>query len=83
MNCGRCNNSIEQERLEVLPKTKICAACARMLNPPKVKGAMIFEHKTAPTIHIMSAETFENEWKPRTPRFGMGSAVVRAAPRPR
>jgi hypothetical protein len=40
----------------------------------KVKGRMIYEHKTAPTIEVMSEETF-NDSRKYTPNFGMGSGV--------
>jgi hypothetical protein len=74
MNCGRCANPIEEERLSVLPNTRVCARCAKVLNPPKVKGRMQWSHKTAPVIEIMSEETF-NESKKYYPRFGRGSGV--------
>ena len=75
MKCERCDKEIEPDRLRVLPETRICAACAKALNPPRAKGAMIWENKTAPTIQIMSAETYENVWKPMNPKYGRGSAV--------
>ena len=86
MSICRCGGSIEPYRRDVLKSDK-CAACAKRLaamgmGAKKVKGRMQWVHKTAPTIEIMSEETF-NESAKYYPRFGMGSAVVRASPRAR
>lgn len=84
MNCA-CGQTIEQDRLSVLPDTRLCSGCAvrlasRGMDKSKPKGRMIYCHKTSPTIEILSADTFEESQK-YYPRFGMGSAVVRASPR--
>lgn len=81
MNCGRCGNLIEPERLNILPNTLICSKCARLRNVKKVKGAMIWSHKTAPTIQIMSEDLFNEDWKKYNPTFGRGSGVHRMSPR--
>jgi hypothetical protein len=43
-------------------------------------GSMHFAHKTAPTIQIMSAEFFKENWKRYNPAFGRGSGVKRMSP---
>jgi len=47
----------------------------------KLKGAMVFLHKTAPTIQIMDADHFDQDWSKYQPKFGMGSGVHRMSPR--
>jgi hypothetical protein len=79
MSICRCGKFIEAYRVNVLKSDK-CSACAQRLaamgmGTKKVRGAMIFENKTAPTIHIMSEDTYKEVWKPMNPRFGRGSAV--------
>lgn len=74
MKCMNCSRVISPERLSVLPKTRICTPCAMRAPVKKVKGRMIYEHKTAPTIEVMSEETF-NDSRKYTPNFGMGSGV--------
>jgi len=59
MNCRICTNPIERERLEILPNTVACATCANKhkLGVPR-KGVMIYGHKTAGEIQIMSNKLF-------------------------
>jgi hypothetical protein len=81
MNCLSCKLSIETERLEVLPETKVCSCCAKrgMDQKPKPKGVMVFGHKTAGAIQIIS-EDAHKEWKRYNPygRYtGRGSGVHR------
>jgi hypothetical protein len=59
MNCRTCDNDIEQERLEVLPNTVQCSACAHKYNfiQPK-KGIMVFTHKTGGELQTMSADFY-------------------------
>lgn len=59
MNCRTCQNSIESERLEVLPNTLFCSACAHKHNVVKPRlGRMVFSHKTGAEIQIMSPKSF-------------------------
>ena len=59
-NCRSCQNSIEPERLEILPSTVFCAGCANKHNVVKPrKGVMIYGHKTGSEIQIMNADLFE------------------------
>tara|TARA_R100001224_G_C3904179_1_gene109584 strand:- start:183 stop:506 length:324 start_codon:yes stop_codon:yes gene_type:complete len=66
--CG-CGKVIPFERAEL--GYKICVSCAGRVGTPKVKGRMVFGHKTAGSIEIMSAESFEANKKyfvPNGPR---------------
>ena len=61
MNCRTCDNSIETERLEVLPTTLFCSSCAHKHNIVKPRKAFtIHSHKTGSEIQIVSAEFFNN-----------------------
>ena len=80
-NCIKCSGEIEAERISVLPDTNFCVSCAKKVNVPRVKGAMTFQHKTAPTICIMTADHYDNEWKKYNPSFGRGSGVHKMSPR--
>lgn len=62
-NCLRCNNVIEFDRLNVLPDTNWCVSCAKAINPSRVKGRMCFDHKTAPSICIMTSDVFDETTK--------------------
>ena len=60
MNCRTCDNSIETERLEVLPTTLFCSSCAHKHNIVKPRlGRMVFGHKTGAEIQIMSPQSFK------------------------
>ena len=81
MNCFTCSTPIEPARLEILPDTKVCSMCARqgIAQKSKSRGVMVFGHKTAGTIQILSEETFQ-DWKKYNPygRYtGRGSGVHR------
>ena len=64
MICRSCYKEIEAERLEILPKTCACAACATKLNLGGTgrKGRMVYTGKDTAEIQIMSEELF-NETK--------------------
>ena len=79
MNCGRCNKPIEPDRIKVLPATRVCSACARVLNPPRVRGRMVYDCKTNPTIEVLDAETYKANEKYFNCPFGRGSAVHKFA----
>ena len=69
MICG-CGKPVEKARSDL--GFKICKACAfAMPDRPKVKGRMVYGHKTAGTIEILSAESWEANKKyfiPNGPR---------------
>lgn len=54
----KCGKEVEPARIELL-NSDICAECAKRSNPPRVKGLMIYDDKTAPTIQVMSPQVFE------------------------
>jgi hypothetical protein len=79
MNCISCSNSIETERLEVLPETKICSCCAKIINPSRNKGVMCFENKTGGFMQTIDPETYK-DWQYYNPygrATGRGSGVHR------
>lgn len=80
-NCSRCNSIIHEERLKVLPQTHLCTGCARRMPVARKKGAMIWAHKTAPTIQIMDNDVYQNEWSKYQSSYGMGSGVHKMSPR--
>jgi len=49
VNCVRCKTPILKERLEALPNTKVCMACAQATVGKRV-GFMDYGHKTAPSL---------------------------------
>jgi RNA polymerase-binding transcription factor DksA len=62
--CRSCSNDIELERLEILPNTCACASCAQKmkLGGSGPKGRIVYSHKTAGEIQIMTERSF-NETK--------------------
>lgn len=57
MNCHICNDPIEAERLNLgLSK---CKSCAFDYPDPKLKGAMVYGHKTAGALNVMSPDAFD------------------------
>jgi hypothetical protein len=55
-NCFRCKSPISAERLEILPDTHTCVKCSGV---QKYVGAMIFDHKTAPSLAFVRPENKE------------------------
>jgi hypothetical protein len=81
MNCVTCTLPIEQERLEILPETRVCSCCAQQgaSQKSRPKGVMVFGHKTGGYIQIISEESHK-EWKKYNPYgkyTGRGSGVHR------
>lgn len=55
---------IEEERLEILPHTLVCASCAREHNFVKPrKGIMVFGHKTGGELQTMTADFYNKNKK--------------------
>ena len=62
MICKVCNNSIEPERLEILPTTAYCKSCAHQYNFVKPRrGIMVYDGKTGGELQTMSHDAFENK----------------------
>lgn len=55
--CGLCNKPIELARLEL--GLELCFSCADK-TVKKVKGDMNYQHKTAPSLMVMSPEEHAN-----------------------
>ena len=81
MNCVRCNNAIELERLEAIPTTRACCSCAQkgVDQKPQPKGVLCFDHKTGGSIQIVSPENFavHRRYNPYGRYPGRGSGVHR------
>jgi len=78
MKC-RCGREIEKARLKLLGSDK-CSECARRIGTTKKKGIMIWHHKTAPEIQIVSADTHK-QYKKDTYRRGAGSILRNKSPK--
>lgn len=77
--CG-CGSTVEPERVELL-NSRICSACANQSqkNWQKPKGVMIFSHKTAAEIQVLTSEQFNNyrKYNPYGRHTGRGSGLHR------
>lgn len=77
--CG-CGSIVEQERVELL-NSCICSLCAKQTqkNWQKPKGVMVWGHKTAAEIQILSPEQFANhrKYNPYGRNTGRGSGLHR------
>lgn len=51
MKCSVCASEVPQERLELLPHTKVCAGCSR---EPKWLGTMVYGHKTGAALVLLN-----------------------------
>lgn len=54
MKCVKCQNKINQKRLEILPETKVCVECS---TTEAVSCVDITYHKTGNTIQIMDKQS--------------------------
>ena len=59
MSSCTCGKQIESLRLELLPTTKVCAGCARLVVDKGVVGFMEYCGKTAPVLVIVEADNTE------------------------
>ena len=80
MLCYNCNDAIEQDRLDIVPDTQVCSLCARQYkNVPRPRGIMIYGHKTAGEMQIVSHDNFR-EYRRHNPygrHTGRGSGIHR------
>ena len=68
MNCVKCDKPIPEARLEAMPNATMCVPClVADGDVPVPKGRMVFSHKTAGEIEILSSEAYEraNAMDPR------------------
>jgi hypothetical protein len=76
--CQRCFGEIHPIRLEYGYHT--CVKCAtKGVGQSKYRGAMVYLHKTAGELVVMSEETF-SDFKAKTRRVGQSSVLRHAAP---
>ena len=54
MNCTKCKNQINSQRIKALPDTKVCVDCS---TTEQVGCVDITYHKTGNTIQVMDKET--------------------------
>lgn len=66
--CIKCGEEIPAGRVKALPNIKVCVGCS---TTNKVSGFMSWEHKTAPSLNICSAEDADKVYK-LTRRRGQG-----------
>jgi Prokaryotic dksA/traR C4-type zinc finger len=60
MNCVDCEQPIPEERLTALPDTVRCTRCqAAAGDVPRVRGRLVWEHKTAPGLQLFTPDSFE------------------------
>lgn len=71
----KCGKEIEVPRQEL--NLENCFNCAQ--NVPKKKGAMIWGHKTAPELQVLSVESHNNykKYNPYGKNTGRGSGTHR------
>jgi reverse gyrase len=71
--CTGCSGQIESARVEL--GLKVCIGCAkRGVSQSRYMGAMVFEHKTAGSLHIMAPDTYA-DFKAKTARKGQSSTL--------
>lgn len=77
MNCKFCKKPIEEGRVEL--NLTCCLSCASkgLGQPPKLKGIMVYGHKTAATLCITTDEGFADfrRLSPYGRNTGRGSGV--------
>tara|TARA_E500000178_G_scaffold288795_1_gene291554 strand:+ start:520 stop:753 length:234 start_codon:yes stop_codon:yes gene_type:complete len=59
--CGSCGGRIEIPRIEL--GMKRCFSCASQQDQPKIKGRMVYAHKTGGEIELMTPEHFKQNKK--------------------
>lgn len=76
MNCN-CGKPIESERLEF--NLKSCFKCASKQSQEKPRGIMLYGHKTAGEIQIVSEEAYRDyrKYNPCGRYTGRGSGLHR------
>lgn len=77
-NCKYCKCEVEQVRIELL-NSFICSKCAPNIKQATKKGIMVYGHKTAGTVQIVSEENFQDYRRlaPYGRNTGRGSGIHR------
>jgi rare lipoprotein A (peptidoglycan hydrolase) len=53
MRCTECHTVIPESRLAALPHATTCVSCS---SEEPLKGVMLWDHKTAPYIHVVTPQ---------------------------
>lgn len=79
-NCKFCKGEVEQPRIDIL-NSFFCSKCALNIKQVNRKGIMVYGHKTAGTIQIVSAESFKDyrKYAPYGRNTGHGSGIHRVS----
>jgi len=80
MKCKYCINLVEEGRQEI--GLDVCRACAfKGIGQATRKGVMIYSHKTAGEIQVISKESFGNyrKYNPYGKNTGRGSGLHRVS----
>ena len=72
MNCADCGQPIEVERLNL--GFSRCKGCAFDRPVDRVRGAMVYGHKTAGSVNVMSPEAW-SYYRKISRRVGQRSAL--------
>jgi len=72
LNCSQCGSPVPIERTAL--GLFSCVTCARLRPTPKYRGAVIYGHKTAGAVTIMSPDEF-SYFKKVTRRSGQRSIL--------
>lgn len=76
MKCNKCSNNVEAARVEFGMKT--CKTCAFSgSDVARYRGNMVYDHKTSPSIQIMSAQCWDEQKKYYKPMGGNTRSAVK------
>jgi len=77
-SCNICKGEVEQARIEIL-NSNFCSKCAPKIKQVARKGIMVYGHKTAGTVQIVSEENFSDyrKYAPYGRNTGRGSGIHR------
>lgn len=79
VTCNCCNNEIHPERAKL--GYEVCIACASqgVAQPPKAMGVMVYGHKTAGEMQLVTEDQFKDhrKYNPYGRNTGRGSGVHR------
>lgn len=77
-NCRLCKGEVEQARIDIL-NSHVCSKCAQNVKQSKVKGIMVFNHKTGGSVQVVNEESFQDYRRlaPYGRNTGRGSGLHR------
>lgn len=76
--CKLCKGEVEEVRVQML-KSMVCSKCAHNVKQSKVKGIMVFNHKTGGSVQVVNEEAFQDYRRlaPYGRNTGRGSGLHR------